>query len=611
MGLKGLPYIPMFAIIYYAAYWLRFDGDLSAVAHPAWRAELAYSVLAKYLCFGFFGCYYSTSRHLTFHDLVALIKAVTASSIMLTIGDYMMTASHGIPRSVFLFDWGGTIMVIGAMKAVLRVVQEPSLISVRFGAGTPVLIAGAGDNGEALLRTLRRTKNPAYAVVGFTAEDESLIGATMGGVPIVGTIDQTCHIARHRNIRNVLVAGDGINGKQLRSLVDEGFREGIEVKVLPSYKQLIDGTIDLVPRNVSIEDLLCRQPVRIDQLELSDWLGNRVLMVTGSAGSIGSEICRQLLNFRPRQMVLVDRWENGQFHLDRELSNLVDATNIEIRVADVADRKRMDQLMKRYRPDVIFHTAAYKHVPLMEQNPGEAVKNIVVLTSQLADLAHEHNVQSFVMVSTDKAVNPTNVMGACKRVAEMYVQSLSEVSDCHFVTVRFGNVLGSAGSVVPVFREQIAAGGPVTVTHPDMVRFFMTIPEATQLVIQAGAMGGGGEIFVLDMGEPVKIVDLAKDMIRLSGLREGEDIEIEYTGTRAGEKMFEELNLDSERQLPTTHPKIQVVHCNYCDRVAISQAVKRLRNAADLSGDLVADELRRIVPEFRRAASQPIRRMVA
>lgn len=608
---RGLLYLPIFVSIFYAAYWLRFEGEISAIVWATWRAEAVFVVVAKFLCFGFFGFYHSMNRYLTFHDLVALVKATTASSMLLAIGDYMLTVTNDIPRSVFLIDWGGTILVIGAVRALYRVLQEPSLIFRRFDAGTRVLIAGAGDNGESLLRMLRRTKDPVYSVAGFIAENQSLVGTTIGGVTIVGTVDQTCKIARVHGVKDILVAGDGINGKQLRSLVDEGLQDNIDVKVLPSYEQLIDGKVDLAPRSVSIEDLLRRDPVSIDQRELKQWLDGGTLMVTGSAGSIGSEICRQLLNFQPRQVILVDRWENGQFYLNQELACLAKSCEIEVCMADICDRQRIDQLMSRYRPDVIFHTAAYKHVPLMEQNPGEAVKNIVLLTSQLADLAHAHKVKSFVMISTDKAVNPTNVMGACKRIAETYVQSMSDRSDCRFVTVRFGNVLGSAGSVVPIFRKQIADGGPITVTHPDMVRYFMTIPEASQLVIQAGAMGQGGEIFVLDMGNPVKIVDLARDMIRLSGLKEGDDIEIEFTGTRAGEKMFEELHLANERHLATTHPKIKVAECVVGNSFEILQAINRLRNSVDLSDELVVEELNRIVPEFQRAAPRPLRRTAA
>ncbi len=371
------------------------------------------------------------------------------------------------------------------------------------------------------------------------------------------------------------------------------------VKVLPSYEQILEGNIDLRPRTVSIADLLRRDPVELDIKNLQQWLDDQVLLVTGAAGSIGSEICRQLLQFSPRKLVVVDRSENGQFFLEKDLRRLSKQHEIDVCIGDIADGKRMHRIFQQHRPNIVFHAAAYKHVPLMEMNCGEAIKNIPLATKILADLAHAFDVASFVMISTDKAVNPTSVMGACKRVAEIYVQSLASESKCRFVTVRFGNVLDSAGSVVPIFRKQIATGGPVTVTHPDMKRYFMMIPEASQLVIQAGAMGHGGEIFVLNMGEPVRIVDLARDMIRLSGLRVGEDIEIQFSGVRPGEKLFEELHITGETHVPTTHPKIVVAACEPWALSNITTCLNQLQVAAVGSDDEIVAELRRIVPEFQ------------
>jgi FlaA1/EpsC-like NDP-sugar epimerase len=333
-------------------------------------------------------------------------------------------------------------------------------------------------------------------------------------------------------------------------------------------------------------------------------------MVTGSAGSIGTEICRQLLHFSPRKLILVDRSENGQFYLERELSQKNPSCELEICVGDVTDRWRMRSLFEKHCPDIVFHAAAYKHVPLMESNPGEALKNIVLATSELADLAEEYQVGSFVMISTDKAVRPTSIMGACKRAAELYLQMLARNATCRFITVRFGNVLDSAGSVIPIFREQISRGGPVTVTDPRMERYFMTIPEASQLVIQAGAIGQANEIFVLDMGEPVQIVDLAADMIRLSGLRLGEDIEIEFTGMRPGEKLREELYSDGERHLPTWHPKIMVAEQERVDADAVEAAVQRFGAITEESIDVIVAELRRIVPDFN-VAQPALRRLAA
>ena len=333
----------------------------------------------------------------------------------------------------------------------------------------------------------------------------------------------------HR-IDEVLVIG-GLPGVQVRRLVEQATQAGVEVNVLPTYDQLLRQDVSVAPRPVAIDDLLRRDPVDLDFDGASQWLGGQVVMVTGSSGSIGSEVCRQLLRLKPSKLVAVDRSETGQFFLDRELRQLMPTANIEIVLADLTDAPRLRETFRQHQPDVVFHAAAYKHVPLMEQHPGEAVKNIVLATRNIADIAEETGASAFVMVSTDKAVNPTSVMGACKRIAERYVQAKADTSDCRFSTVRFGNVLGSSGSVAPIFSDQIANGGPVTVTHPEMTRYFMMIPEAAQLVIQAGVLGRGGEVFVLDMGDPVRIADLARDMIRLSGLKEGDDIEIAFTGS--------------------------------------------------------------------------------
>jgi FlaA1/EpsC-like NDP-sugar epimerase len=591
--------IPCFLLVYFTSHWLRFEGLLTSAQLQFFFTSALWAVGLKTIFFAWFGIYQGWGRYLTFHDLVCLVKATTASSVAFVIADYLWCPMTNVPRSIFMMDWAGTVVLIGALRSLARIREELGWFARAEAPPTPVLIVGVNDTGESLLRILRTNRHLSYRVVGFIAIDEKDVGSYIGGVPVLGTIDQTCAIAATRRIGEVLVTSGELTGRQLRHLLEQGDRRNLAIKVLPSYKQLIDRCVDVTPRKVCIEDLLRREPVRLDQCGLHRWLDGRVLLVTGSAGSIGSEICRQLGAFQPRRLVLVDRWESGQFFLQRELQVLTPGHTIDVCLADVADEPRMDRIMAEFRPDIIFHAAAYKHVPLMEENPGEAVKNIVVMTQRLADLAVEHGVSSFVMISTDKAVNPTNVMGACKRVAELYVQSLANSSDCRFVTVRFGNVLDSAGSVVPIFRSQIARGGPVTVTHPEMTRYFMTIPEASQLVIQAGAMGQGGEIFLLDMGSPVRIVDLARDMIRLSGLIEGEDIEIEFTGPRPGEKLFEELHVEGEQTVPTAHPKITVVESTTMSRLEVLRAVKRLGNLSNGPAGPILRELQRVVPQFQ------------
>ena len=594
---------PAFAGIHFLAYWLRFDGQMDRLIWYSLSITLVWAVLIKLIVFGWFRVYQAWTRYVTFHDLMTLIKATTVSSLLLLLADYLFHPSITTARSVFLMDWGFTIVVVGGLRSVARFLEE-SRTSMLLSAGkTPVFIVGANDSGEALLRSIRRSRKSAYSVVGFVAENEKSLRTSIGGVPVLGMLDETCELAKRYSVPEVLITAGELSGQQVRRLVDEGRESGVRVKVLPSYDQLLQGTVDLRPREVSIEDLLRRDPVVLDMHGLHRWIDDRVLLVTGSAGSIGSEICRQLLQFSPARLVLVDRSETGQFFLERELRSLAPDAQIDACLADINDERRMRRIFDHYQPHIVFHAAAYKHVPLMEANPGEAVKNITLASCRLADLADQHDVASFVMISTDKAVNPTSVMGTCKRVAELYVQALAQSSACRFVTVRFGNVLDSAGSVVPIFREQIARGGPVTVTHPEMKRYFMTIPEASQLVIQAGAMGQGGEIFVLDMGEPVKIVDLAQDMIRLSGLTPGRDIEIRFVGTRPGEKLFEELHCDGERHLATAHPKIKVAQCEATDLRAICADLDVLQRTTEGAPEQILDLLHRIVPEYTPAAS--------
>ncbi len=590
--LLGVALLPVFAAFLYIAYWLRFDGNMSQAVS---LAAVPFVLLIKTGVFSWFRIYQSWNRYVSFHDLVKLAEATTVSSVLVAVMDYLVFPSINIPRSVFLLDWVITLVGVGALRSIVRLIEEQA--AHHLNGKAPVFIVGANDTGEALLRALRRDSRLPYRVVGFIAEDNAP-QSEISGIPVLGALEETRQLARAHHVRDVFITAGELPGQQVRQLVEGGSREGVTVRVLPSYEQLLDGRVDLRPRTVSIEDLLGRVPVELNTGQLHSWLDGRTILVTGSAGSIGSEICRQLCQFPIGKLVVVDQSETGQFFLERELRGLIGESEIEVCVADVCDEPRMRSIFDQYQPHVVFHAAAYKHVPLMEANPGEAIKNIVLATRLVAELAHESGVGSFVMVSTDKAVNPTNVMGACKRVAELFVQSLARQSDCRFVTVRFGNVLDSAGSVIPVFREQIAKGGPVTVTHPDMVRYFMTIPEASQLVVQAGAMGNGGEIFVLDMGTPVKIVDLATDLIRLSGLEVGSDIEIEFTGKRPGEKLYEELQAHGETRINTAHPKILVAECVANSLGDIRIHIDQLAKLTESPRDLLLGKLRQAVPQY-------------
>ena len=462
-----------------------------------------------------------------------------------------------------------------------------------------VLIAGTEETGALILRAIRQVGRPKYRVVGFINCDARLVGARIDGVPVVGVIGEARRLVQRYAARQVLVAQGAFSGEELRKLIDQAQHSHFEVRVLPSYRQLIDGNLVVQPQPVSIEDLLQREPVELAVDDIRQWVDGQVVLVTGSAGSIGSEICRQLLQFSPRRIVAVDRSETGQFFLEQNLKPLNEGVQVAMIVADILDHSRISDILHRHQPQVIFHAAAYKHVPLMENHPGEAVKNIVTATRRLAELAMRCGVNSFVLISTDKAVNPTSVMGACKRIAEVFVQSLSSRSPCRFVTVRFGNVLDSAGSVVQVFRRQIASGGPLTVTHPDIRRYFMTISEAARLVIQAGAIGKDGQILILDMGQPVRIIDLAADMIRLSGLQVGSDVGIKIVGLRPGEKMFEELHAGDEQRLATSHPKIIVAQSVQAQSGELPHEIAELERLARTDLQKIPAQLQKIVPEYR------------
>jgi FlaA1/EpsC-like NDP-sugar epimerase len=600
--------LPVFAGVYYLSYWLRFEGEIPARDWRIFSATVVWVLLLKLVLFGWFGVYRGWGRFLTFYDLMALVKAATTSLLLIVIVDRFTATERTIARSIYLLDWGATIVAVGGVRAALRLILERHRLLFLSTAKLPALIVGANDGGEALLRAIIRNGHLTYHVIGFLDNDPQRVGSHIGGVPVLGTIDQAFALTERHAVRQLLIAADGMTGKQVRRLVDQAPQHGVQVRVLPSYEQLIQGSVRIQPQPVSINDLLRREPVQLETENLRGWIDGRNLLVTGSAGSIGSEICRQLLKFSPRRLTLVDRSENGQFFLQRELRQLDPRAPVEVCLADILDQQHMGRLLARHRPNIIFHAAAYKHVPLMEAHPGEAVKNIVLATRRLADLAIRHNVQSFVMISTDKAVNPTSVMGACKRVAEMYVQSLTELSDCRFVTVRFGNVLDSAGSVVQVFRQQILAGGPVTVTDERMQRYFMTIPEAARLVIQGGAIGKSGEILVLDMGAPVRILDLAADMIRLSGLAVGEDIEIQITGLRPGEKLYEELHADGERHLPTRHLNIMIADRQRRDPAVVLTAIENLEELAEEDRDVILRKLQRLVPEYQHSHQEPAAR---
>jgi FlaA1/EpsC-like NDP-sugar epimerase len=504
-----------------------------------------------------------------------------------------------VPRSIWIAEWFFAICLLAGLQAGIYEIHKYRQRRA-VGAASRVLLVGTCPSSDAVVRALQSLPHARKHIAGIVAQpgERQLVGRAIGGTPVVGTADDIERLLVAHRIDEVMVMSDTLVGVEVRELRERCVQAGCAVRVIPMIENLLSGSVQVQPRPVEIADLLKRKSVEIDLASIWKWLGGETVLVTGAVGSIGSEICRQIVTHGPTRIVLVDRSETGLFWMERELRSAGARAEIVPCIADVADRARIDAVLAEHQPAIIFHAAAYKHVPLMEQHPGEAVKNITLATAGLAQAASAAGVRAFVLISTDKAVNPTSVMGCCKRLAEIVVQLIGQESQTRFSIVRFGNVLDSAGSVVPIFREQILQGGPVTVTHPDIERYFMTIPEAARLVIQAGAMGQGGEVFVLDMGEPVRIADLARDMIRLSNLQEGRDIEIRFTGLRPGEKLFEELFKGEEELQRTSHPKIRAAKLTFEPGLTIGRILDRMREASHLPPEDVRSALHAIVPEY-------------
>jgi FlaA1/EpsC-like NDP-sugar epimerase len=593
-------HLAAFAVAYWTAFELRFDFQLPTGLALYFWVTLPGVLLIKLMIFYLLGQYRLSWRSVTFSDLASLLKAATLSLLVIaTLYFFAMSPRmhEALGRLIPFLDWAITILILGGLRAFYRLTREEFRFSFSRNSATKALIVGANQSGHTLARHLYCERHPKYLVLGFLDDDMTKHGSMLGGLPVIGPPDRAPQIAIRLNVQELLVISGCLTGKQLRRLMDTCADVGVKLKVIPGLEDLLTGDYSFQIRDVDINDLLRREPVQLSSDEIGTLLADRTVLVTGAGGSIGSEICRQVLRFHPRRLVLVERAENSLFSIEQEIRRSKTETELIPCIADITDRARIDQLFAQYQPSVVFHAAAHKHVPMMETNPGEAIKNNVLGTKQLVELADQHGVQEFVMISTDKAVNPTSVMGVSKQVAERYVHAFSEVATTKFVVVRFGNVLASAGSVVPIFQEQIRLGGPITVTHPEIERYFMTIPEASQLVLQAAAMGKGGEIFVLDMGESVRIVDLAQDLLRLSGL-DPDDIEIVFTGLRPGEKLYEELYFNDEEMLPTPHPKLFVAYHRPYHLAEVNQMIEALRPIVHETNDAICNRLRELIPEY-------------
>ncbi len=612
-------HLVLWTLSFLMAVGLRFDFAPPPLFLEIVPKLLLVVLLAKMATHWYVGLFHGIWRYSGLRDLRSLLQAVTTASIasVAVWGLLGPRLSHNmLPRSIFVLDWAFSILIVGGLRFGIRTLREVSIQNAfprNQGARRRLLVVGANDSAEVLMREIVRSHGRRYEPVGILDDDLRRQGDQIHGVPVLGRIDSLADQIRARRVDEVVVAIPTLRGKELRRLMDMCRPSGVQVRTLPPVEKLLDGRVRVSQLSeVNIEDLLGRDPVVLDMDSIAGFVRGAVVLVTGAGGSIGSELCAQLYKFGPRKLILVEQAENSLFHVERALR--VEGSSIEISalVADICDDERMERIFADERPKVVLHAAAHKHVPLMEANPGEAIKNNVFGTRKLADLSDRFGVDRFVMVSTDKAVNPSSIMGVSKRVAEIYVQAVAQKSRTRFITVRFGNVLGSAGSVVPVFRDQIAKGGPVTITHPEMRRYFMTVPEACQLVLQAAAIGRTGEILLLDMGQPVRIVDLARDLIRLSGLTPERDIEIRFTGPRPGEKLFEELSVDDEHVDKTIHPQIYVGRLRphsleeVRERLAL---LATLANGADVTA--VRAGFKVLVPEYtpepwQEGATRPV-----
>lgn len=612
--------IVLFSASLFFAYLVRFEFILTQSDLSQIFSLLPLLLVVKAATFFFMGLYKGMFRYVSLSDLLKLCKATALSTMILMVIMIITHRFEGCSRAVFVIDGVLTFLFTGGLRVLIRFVfkeytvyKGKNFVFHQFENNiddvTSVLIYGAGNAAEKLYREIVDNPRLNYRVAGFADDDKNKHGRSIHGVPVLGGLKDLCAIKDKHEIKSVMIAMPSATGRQMRAVVDECKACNLLFKTLPGMGEIIDGKVTMKTlRDVHYKDLLRRKQVKLDSEKIYGYLNEKTVMVTGAGGSIGGELCRQIIKFQPRQLILLDVSEAGLYSIQMELKHRVGYQRYSTVLGQIQDEDLIDKVMQRYKPQVIFHAAAYKHVPMLEKNPWQAVSNNIRGNQVMLEKALEYGVGHFVLVSTDKAVRPTNIMGASKRVCELMVQSYMG-NGTRMMAVRFGNVVGSSGSVIPLFRKQIKRGGPVTVTHPDVTRYFMTIPEASQLILQAGAQGKGGETFILEMGIPIKIADMARDLIRLSGKVPDEDIEVQFTGLRQGEKLKEELITEGEGIVKTTHDKIMVLNHNgdwngfgsqEGFRVHLIEQLNDLYTAAalhDICG--IREKMQDIVPEFK------------
>ena len=581
-----------------AGYLLRFNLEIPHYYVLQMVDSLFIAVIVQAIIFLRLGLYRGIWKYASLPDLKKIVLAVGMGAAAIPTFMYMVHNPVGVPRSVFILYPILLLLIMGGSRLTYRAWKEKHLHGFSKLGGKPVLILGAGDAAANLVKSLERSAE--WRIVGLLDDDPMKQSGMIHGIRVLGKLVELENMSEKLGVENAIIAMPEASHNERRKALELCSSAGVKALTVPSFDDLIGGKLTISQiRNVELDDLLGRDPIQLDSAGLGEFLTGKTVMVTGAGGSIGSELCRQIAKFFPGKLVLFDSSEFSLYTIEQEFRNNFPNTPVVCTVGDVKNESRVEQIMASNRPEILFHAAAYKHVPLMEEeNAWEAVRNNVYGTYVVANAARKFGIRKFVLISTDKAVNPTNVMGSTKRLAELVCQSLQESEGTRFVMVRFGNVLGSTGSVIPKFKAQIEQGGPITVTHPEITRYFMSIPEAAQLVLQAGLMGQGGEIFVLDMGEPVKIVDLAKDLVRLSGFGE-DDIDIVYTGLRPGEKLYEELLADDEQTLPTPHPKLRIAKARTEDAAWLSNLIEWMARYDTRSDDEVRHDLAKWVPEYK------------
>lgn len=595
--------VAVIPLAWLGAYWIRYNlGEIPAPFMERALQLLPLVVFVQAIIFWYFGLYRGIWRFASMPDFVRIGKAVLAGAALCSILFFLLVRMQYVPRSAWILYVVLLSAMLGVPRLAYRWLKDHKLREV---PGRRTLIVGSGQAAEMLIRDLFRHQAHGYLPVALVDDSPRRQGREIHGVRVVGTVDDVPRVVSELNVELVLIAIPSVTSRQMRRVVESCGRSGVAVRTLPRLEDLVSGQVTVSElREVFIEDLLGREPVNLEWAGVRSAVQDQVVLVTGGAGSIGSELCRQIARLRPNKLVVFDKSEFGLFSIQQQFQTLLPSSDLVLRLGDICDTSAVDAAFRAYRPSLVFHAAAYKHVPMLETHAREAVHNNVLGTRNVIAAAKSHACDTFVFISTDKAVNPTSIMGASKRVAEILCQEAARQGSTRFVTVRFGNVLGSAGSVVPLFRDQILSGGPVTVTHPEVTRFFMTISEASQLILQAAALEGSDAIYVLDMGEPIEVRYLAEQMIRLSGKIPGEDIEVVYTGLRPGEKLYEELFHGEETLSATAHQKILKADHRPQNRSALSSVLERME-AACLSYDVQAIEalFAQLVPEFRGAST--------